>query len=255
MDFSSDFVRRQAWESQAEHASSMRSMRDLVHRLFGGDSREEAAAKADVAVGGLNRRRFLHIGGLTIATAAVFAACGDSELTGVNEQQEEEKEEGDAGDIRILRTASSLELLAVEVYGKALDSGLVKTVVVADAAKLFQEQHREHAQLFQGATKRLGGEPFEEPNPVVMKSLEGPLSQLADEAGVVTLALDLERAAAATYQASVGRFKDAALNQAAMSVGGVEARHAAVLSAALGQPGAPDAFAKTDRAVSAGTGV
>ncbi|HET9444120.1 MAG TPA: ferritin-like domain-containing protein, partial [Acidimicrobiales bacterium] len=253
MDFSSDFVRRQARASQAEHVASMRSMRDLVHRLFHGEGGGELAAKADFATGGLNRRRFLRIGGLTVATAAIFAACGDSELAGVNEAPDDTREKGDAGDIRILRTASSLEVLAAEVYGKAIDSGLVKTVVVADAAKLFQEQHREHAELFEGATKRLGGEPFTEANPVVMKSLEGPLSQLADEAGVITLALDLERAAAATYQASVGRFKDRALNQAVMSVGGVEARHVAVLSAALGQPGAPDAFAKTDKAVSAGT--
>lgn len=260
MEINNDFVRREARDSQVEHTASMKTMRDLVGRLFG-DSNESGIAKADFATGGLNRRRFMQIGGLTVATAAIFAACGsdsDDAASAIDEADDEDSPMGgDAAesDITILRTASSLEVLAVDVYQKAIDSGLVKTAAIGDAAKLFQEQHREHAGLFQGATKKLGGEEMTEANPVVLQSLQGPLAALTDELSVVRLALTLEQAAAATYQSTAGAFKDVSLNQAAMSVGGVEARHVAVLSSVLDQAGAPKAFQTTEGAVAAGTGV
>jgi hypothetical protein len=260
MDISNDFIRREAKESQVEHEASMKTMQRLVDRLFG-DRSESSFAKADFVTGGVNRRKFLQIGGLTVATAAVFAACGsddsdDSASAGKESTTTMGDSKGDSkGDITILRTASSLEVLAVDVYQKAIDSGLVKTAAVADAAKLFQSQHREHAALFQGATKKLGGEAMEKANPVVLQSLQGPIAALKDETGVLQLALMLEQAAAATYQSTVGAFKDTTLNQAAMSVGGVEARHVAVLSSVLKQPAAPKAFQTTDGAVAAGTGV
>lgn len=259
MDFSSDFVRREAKASQADHLSVMRSMKELVSRLFNGESTESAVAKADFATGGLNRRRFIQVGGLTVATAAVFAACGTDDSGGATSADAGEKAKpnpADArGDIQILRTASSLEVLAVEVYDKAIKSGLVKTPAVGDAAALFQGHHQEHAEMFQGATKKLGGTPMSDPNPVLAQSLEGPIAALTDETTVVQLALMLEQAAAATYQSSVGQFKDLKLNQAAMSVGGVEARHAAVLAGVLKQPQVPKAFQTRDGAVAAGTGV
>jgi hypothetical protein len=261
MEISNDFVRREAKESQVEHNASMKTMKDLVGRLFG-DADESGIAKADFATGGLNRRKFMQIGGLTVATAAIFAACGSDDTGTAGEAVDEADDEdspmgGDAAksDITILRTASSLEVLAVDVYQKAIDSGLVKTAAIGDAAKLFQAQHKEHAALFQGATKKLGGTEMKEANPVVMQSLQGPLAALKDENGVVELALMLEQAAAATYQSTIGAFKDVSLNQAAMSVGGVEARHVAVLSSVLQKPAAPKAFQTTDGAVAAGTGV
>ncbi len=262
MDISNDFVRREAQESQIEHVSAMKSMREMVSRLFG-ETDESGFAKADFATGGLNRRKFMQIGGLTVATAAVFAACGsDDSSETADDAVDKADDEGSASggdasesDIKILRTASSLEVLAVDVYQKAIDSGLVKTAAVGDAAKLFQSQHKEHAELFQGATKKLGGEPMEKANPVVLQSLMGPIAALKDETGVLELALMLEQAAAATYQSTVGLFKDLSLNQAAMSVGGVEARHVAVLSSVLKKPAAPKAFQTKDGAVAAGTGV
>lgn len=262
MDISSDYIRREAKESQVEHRQAMRSMRDLVARLFSGTSPESPRAKEDFALSGLNRRRFLQIGGLSVATAAVFAACGNDGTTAEREEAEEEnmpgaqsKGAGAQKDIQILRTASSLEALAVAAYQMAIDSGLVKTAAIGDAAKLFKDQHAEHGKLFEGTTKKLGGEPFTEPNPVVLQMLDPQLKALKTEQDVVRLARDLEMAAAATYQSSVGQFTDKTLNAAAMSVGGVEARHVAVLSSVLMEPTAPKAFQTTDGAVAAGTGV
>lgn len=265
MDISNDFVRREAKESQAEHVEAMKTTRRLVDRLFGGRTDESGFAKADFVTGGVNRRKFLQIGGLSVASAAVFAACGNSKSTDGQDAKSAVGNATDKGsaagsgaaqsDITILRTASSLEVLAVDVYQKAIDSGLVKNTAIADAAKLFQSQHKEHAALFQGATKKMGGTEMTEANPVVLQSLQGPIAALKDENGIVELALMLEQAAAATYQSTVGAFKDLSLNQAAMSVGGVEARHVAVLSSVLKKPAAPKAFQTTDGAVAAGTGV
>ncbi|HUP84419.1 MAG TPA: ferritin-like domain-containing protein [Acidimicrobiales bacterium] len=255
MDISNDDVGREANESQIAHTSAMKSMRGLVTRLFG-ESEESGFAKAGFVTGGLNRRKFMQIGGLSVATAAVFAACGsDARDESSTTMGHGPGSSSDKGDIQILRTASSLEVLAVDVYQKAIDSGLVKTPAVGDAAKLFQSQHREHAELFQGVTKKLGGDVFDRPNPVVLQSLQGPIGALKDEMDVLQLALMLEQAAAATYQSTVGAFKDLSLNQAAMSVGGVEARHVAVLSIVLELAPAPKAFQTTDGAVAAGTGV
>lgn len=259
-DISNDFIRREARESQIEHVSAMRQMRDIVGRLFGGDSNESASSKAAFLTG-VDRRGFLRIGGMSVATAAIFAACGSDDegssgtAAGGASDEEEESSGGDSSDITILRTASSLEILAVDVYQKAIDSGLVTTKAVADAAVLFQGQHREHAELFSGATKQMGGEAFEEANPEVLKALQPAIAALKDEAGVIKLAYDLENVAAATYFSTVGAFKDVKLNQAAMSVGGVEARHAAVLASVMDMPAVPKAFQTADGAVAAGTGV
>ena len=64
-----------------------------------------------------------------------------------------------------------------------------------------------------------------------------------------------------SYQSYVGTFTDPKLNPAIMAVGGVEARHAAVLAQVLNSLGdtsampVPAAFQVTDKAVMAGTGV
>ena len=54
-------------------------------------------------------------------------------------------------DLALLRTATSLELLAVAVYGKA--EPLLKSADIRAAARLFASQHREHAEQLQAATE------------------------------------------------------------------------------------------------------
>ena len=261
MNHSDEYIRREARESHAEHTATMGQMREFLARLFTADRADgslAATAKADAAVGALHRRGFLKLGGMTVTAAAMFAACGDGgDATTAQQAVDEAGADGDASqsDITILRTASSLELVAVKVYETVLETGLVTTTAIADAAALFLEQHRDHADLFENATKRLGGEAFAEANPAVMGTLAPALSALTDEPGAVRLAHDLENTAAATYFSTAAAFDDVTLNQVAMSVGGVEARHVAVLAAALGQPPAPRAFWTADGAVAAGTGV
>jgi Ferritin-like domain len=203
--------------------------------------------------GTVTRRRFLQIGG-TLSMGAVLAAC-----IGGGSSKQSRDSSGGAGsrraDATITRTFSSVEAVAVVVYTTALDSGLLTTPAVADLAKRFRSHHQEHAALFVGTTRDLGGAPFTDPNSVVMQQVQPLLDGMRDEVTAVNLALDVETILADTYQATMGTFADKSFNVAAMSVGGAEARHAAALAQALGVPPVPRAFEATDRAVAAGNGV
>ena len=204
-------------------------------------------------LGAVTRRRFLQVGG-TLSLGAVLAAC----IGGGSSKQSRDSSGGAASrraDATIIRTFSSVESVAVVVYTTALDSGLLTTPAVADLAKRFRSHHREHAALFVGTARDLGGAPFTDPNPIVMQQVQPVLDGLRDEVTAVNLALDVETILADTYQATMGTFADKSFNVAAMSVGGAEARHAAALAQVLGVPPVPQAFEATDRAVAAGNGV
>lgn len=256
MDINTDQLRRDALATEDAHRAAMRPFRHLLDRLFGEPAAATPRQKADVVLNGIDRRRFMQIGGLSVVSAAVLAACGSDDEGGAAAGSSTTTTGApSASDITILRTATSLENLAVEVYTRAIEGGLLTTAAVLDTAKLFRDQHKEHAELLKGATAHAGGEPFTAANPAVLQQLTPTIQGLRDQAGVVRLAYDLELSAAATYQATTGTFADVKLNEALMSIGGVEARHAAVLASVVGQPISPKAFATTERAVTPGTGV
>lgn len=270
-DLPNDEIRRELREIDALQRSSMPGFGAAVRRLFG-DAAYSTADQSNAVLGGLSRRNVLRIGGVTILGGAVLAACGSSTAksvstsaaagttarsTAVTEagKSTTTAAAGATGDVLILRTASSIEELAVAVYQTAIDSGLVKTAAIGDAAKLFQAQHKEHSALFQAQTKAAGGTPFTMPNPAIFAAIKPAVAALKDEAGILALALELETVAAQTYQSNVGTFTDLKLNAAIMTVGGVEARHAAVLAGVLKQVQVPKAFQVTDKATKPGTGV
>jgi hypothetical protein len=266
-----DELRREAAAIDVEHRRAMPKLRDALARIFAGDNELSQDQRAR-AVLGMDRRSALKLGGVVLLGGAVMAACGsDNSSSSSGAASTAAATTGAAttgaataaagGDVTILRTASSIEELAVAAYQTAIDSGLVKTAAIGDAAKLFQSQHKEHSASFQAATKAAGGEPFTMPNPAVLAAIKPMVDALKDEKGVVALAFELETAAAQSYQSYVGTFTDPKLNPAIMAVGGVEARHAAVLSQVLNALGdtsvmpVPAAFQVTDKAVMAGTGV
>lgn len=185
---------------------------------------------------------------------AVLAAC----IGGSSSKRTRDSSGGAGGrraDATITRTFSSVEAVAVVVYTTSLDSGLFTTPAVTDLAERFRSHHQEHAALFVGTTRDLGGAPFTDPNPIVMQQVQPVLDALGDEATAINLALDVETILADTYQATMGTFADKSFNVAAMSVGGAEARHAAALAQAFDLPSVPQPFETTDRAVAAGNGV
>ena len=77
-------------------------------------------------------------------------------------------------DLALARTAASLEKLAVDTYQTGIDSGLVTTMAIADAATLFQSHHQEHLDALNGAITNAGGEEVTEPNEAVFEALIEP---------------------------------------------------------------------------------
>lgn len=227
-----------------------------------------------------DRRGFFRIGGISIAGAALLVACGDDDDDGATADPtagptdqpadptdppdptdspdpttEPDTQPTEAGgnemDLVLLRTATSLELAAVEAYQAAIDNAdaLGITAPVAEAAMLFQSHHAEHAAALQGATEEAGGMAYEEANPYFMDNVVNPtVAELSDEMGTVEFALDLENAASQTYTFAGGTLSTPTLRQTIMSIGGVEARHAAVLRGVLGQLQTPNVFNPTTEA-------
>jgi hypothetical protein len=199
----------------------------------------EAAAAQDneyegAVAAGLNRRRLLTIGGTSLIMSAVVAACGStappttggpSTTTGT----------AAPSDVLALRTASSLEFAAIQLYTKALASNLIVSTPVSDAFKLFQTHHTDHSQLLQAKTADAGGTPYSQPNSLIMDTVITPrLARAASERDLSQLAYDFETAAAASYQADAGHFNDVTYNVTIMSIGGIEARHVSVFAHLLG---------------------
>jgi hypothetical protein len=255
MDFSRDEVRRQLRESAREHEGAMPRWREALARTFEPGSTTSTRAKRQV-LGLPDRRRFLTAGGLTLATSALLVACGDSgddgsiPVSGTLPVPGEEgatptttPEQGQETDLTLLRTAQSIEVLAVDTYQAAIDSGLVTTPAIADAAQLFQQQHREHADLVAETTTEAGGEPYDQPNEYLSTEVVEPaLGVLDGEEGIVSLALALENTAAQTYVFAAELLTTPDLRQAVMSIGATEARHVSVLFTVQNQPPVPFAF-------------
>ena len=153
-------------------------------------------------------------------------------------------------DIVLANTAISLEVLAIDTYQAGIDSGLVTTKAVADAAKLFQEHHVAHRDALIATVDQAGGTPFNQTNAVVKSALVDPaLSKAASEADVVALAFDLENAAAQTYVFAATALSTPALRSTIMTIGGVESRHATILGQVAGFDTGrvfPGAFSSSD---------
>jgi hypothetical protein len=269
MDYARDELRREARASHVEHQTAMSRWRRALAQVFDPDSRAGHDDKA-AFLGVPNRRQFLRIGGVTIAGSALLVACGEDEDDSAGDTTTTEAGAattsttagggttsttaagGTDMDITLLRTASSIEVLAVNAYQAAVDSGLVTDQAVADAALLFQEQHGDHGAALQAQTESLGGEPYTEANPFLQENVVGPaLEAVTDQLSVVQLALELENAAAQTYALAGGLLSTPTLRQIIMSIGGVEARHMAVLRGVIDGAGTaqvPVGFMPTEEA-------
>jgi len=179
----------------------------------------------------------MRIGGVAVLASAVLAACGGdtepaaSPTTAAPPDATTTLAGGsrvDTGDLAVFRFAASLENLAVAAYEAG--APLITTPALLAAAKLFQTHHKDHAKLFNSQLTANGQKPFTEPNAAVLASMKPQIDALKTEADVLKFAQDLELAAASTYFSNVGVLKGEKLGYAAMTIGGTEYRHAALLS-------------------------
>lgn len=263
MDINHDELRRELRDLDREHRDVMPKWRDSLMRLLVDDRETPAEAKADVLLGGFNRRRFMQLSGLAVAGGAVLAACGSNDKnasasspsTAATTATTAAAAGGNKTDQTIARTAASLEIFAVSVYDTAIKNAAALKISdpVAKAATLFRSQHDEHAKAFNAAATQLGGQPYNDPNPTAAKAFAAQIAALKTEQDVLKFAFALEQIAAQTYQGVGMKLSTPMLRQTAMTVGGVEARHMAILGHFIQPPTTvPDkAFQPTEKAVDA----
>lgn len=272
MDLYRDELRRQLKAVSSEHTAAMSPWREALMRVFVGREEAPSPLKARLA-GAPDRRVFLRMGAITVAGTAVLAACGKDTKGSQSGTTEPETttivgasstaaptttpprtSDDKKTDLALLRTATSIELLAVAVYAQA--APLIKSKDILAAAKLFSSQHREHAQQLQGATREAFGadQVYKKANAVLKKNLVDPaLPTLQSDADIVRFAMALEDTAAATYVSAAGALSTASFRQAIMAIGGVEARHAAILAQLVKVTVPTDALWKSQDAVSSDT--
>jgi hypothetical protein len=260
MDINNDELRRELRDLDQEHREVMPKWRDSLMRLMD-DKETPTEAKADLLLGGFNRRRFMNLSGLALVGGAVLAACGSDKKKDAGATTETTAAAtattaaGNKTDQTIARTAASLENFAVAVYDKAIMNAAALKISdgVAKAAVLFKSQHMEHASAFNAAASQLGGQPYTDPNPTAAKAFEATIAALKTEQDVLKLAFGLEQIAAQTYQGVGMKLSTPMLRQTSMTVGGVEARHMAILAHFITPPMTVPAaaFQTTDKAIDA----
>jgi hypothetical protein len=139
------------------------------------------------------RRDALKIGGLTVSLGALIAACGENRTGDDAPGRVGEAPavtapiEYAVDDAALLRTASSLELTAVEVYEAALGlEGAIPAELVPAVERLI-EDHRATAEVMADLTGEAGGEAWTCSNPWFMDRLVGPVLEAiqSDVVGIV----------------------------------------------------------------------
>ena len=217
-------------ESHDLHADSMIATRDALDELVetGYEARARGASDpAEIAQFASDRtsRMPAHFGGHMLAAAGVgaaFAALLSSEAFA-----------SAPTDVQVLRTAASIENLAIATYKLALTlpfiGGKSANATVKAFVKTTVGQHEQHLSAFNQAAVRLGGRRQTKPDPVLLKVVNKAKPSLTGPSAVVALALELEQGAAETYVANVSALKDHNARAITASIMGVEAQHAAIL--------------------------
>jgi rubrerythrin len=202
---------------------------------------------------GFDRRHFFRIGGLGVATVTVAAACAGAESPGIARvgvaPTTTDLPDGAVSDVVLLRTAASIEYTAIDVYNVLGEAGIVPDTA-ADAVARFVADHTAHAEAVNAVIEELGGEPFTCANPRLMELTvpailaaingdEATGKQPSDDPSrdALNVAFALETYAAETYQAFIPMLSVPELRRAAITIGGDEARHSAILAIAItGRP-------------------
>lgn len=236
-------------ESQDLQVDAMRVARETTPSLAEAH-REIAEVTTDpgyIAQWNNDRRRLLRNGGLgmgALASRGLLGTAFGSAVIGIVAKPV--AAQGDDVSVSIFQTAASLENLAVQTYGAALelpffdDNAVVKTF-----AETTQQQHDEHGQAFNAQAKALGGEAQNGTNPKYTPIVEDMAPKLTDYAAVVELAKTLEEVAQDTYLANLSMLPTGEQRELMANVMAVETQHLAVLRAvgALLEGGAPELIA------------
>lgn len=174
-------------------------------------------------------RRGLTVGGAAIAAGSIPSLIRVGAARAASD-----------GDASILEAAIAIEQSAVVAYASAYDSGFLSKPV-ADFARLFREQEREHAKALSRALRELGGVVPRAPAAV---EIEG-LSAVRNQSDFLNFAVELENTAVITYVDAHRKLQSPDLLRTCTQIMSNEGQHLVVLRQALGAgPAAsvPDAF-------------
>lgn len=175
----------------------------------------------------LDRRAALAAGAQTLSAAGVLAVLGMAAPRGALAAA------APSQDVQLLNAAIALEHEGIAAYQIAAESGLLSPGVLK-VGVTFQGHHKQHRDDLVAAVRRLGGKPVEAKGLGAYAADLGA-GGLKDEAGVMKLALKLERGAANAYLGLIPSLAGTDLHQLAARMAGDEAFHAAILANALGE--------------------
>ncbi len=263
-DLNNDEIRRQLRAVDRMNTTVVPRWREALTRLIGDDQINTNDKATILGVPSPNRRDLFKLGGASILGVALLAACGSDDADAPSATTPAGTTPGSTAatstvpsttapamqpvdttspaeidpaemDLILARTAASLEKLAVDAYGAA--GGLITTPAILAAATMFAGHHQMHLDALNAVLTGAGATAITQMNQAVYDALVKPAIDAAKtEADAVMLALALEEAAAQTYVFAGGALSTTGLRSTIMTIGGVEARHAAVLRmAALAQ--------------------
>ena len=164
---------------------------------------------------------------------------------------------GYKGDLAVAAVAASLENLAVFAYESGLaaaTAGKLGTVppAIGTFATTALSQHTQHAAAWNAVLSSNGKAKITETNPTLTPTVQAAFAKVTDITGLAQLALMLETAAAATYQAETSMLKSASAIGLSASIEPVEMQHIAILYYVMGMypgsqtsAGSPIAFSST----------
>jgi rubrerythrin len=144
--------------------------------------------------------------------------------------------QGSMNDVDILNFALTLEYLEAAFYSEAAKQVPGLSGELAGYVKAFGAEEQDHVDALSGAIKDLGGKPVAKP------TFTFPLE---DEKSFTDLAVTFEDTGVSAYNGAAPMIDSKDLLAVAGSIVQVEARHAAAVRHAAGEPAAPNAFDPT----------
>jgi hypothetical protein len=206
----------------------------------------------------MERRRFLQWGTATIVGTAVLGACTSDDSNNARRGQPpttvSPASSSGAGptDLTLAKTAASLEVMLIDAYAQLAASRLVTSSPLLTYATVFTQHHTAHLAALNGIITTTDGQaPVKDPNAVMEDQIVRPaLAAAQTQDDISHLFFTLEDAIAQTYVYASTAMSKPDLRSTMMTIGGIEARHRALLGVQVEQLSLddlfPSAFASAD---------
>jgi Ferritin-like domain/TAT (twin-arginine translocation) pathway signal sequence len=194
----------------------------------------------------LDRRHFLKAGSVALLGAALAACTQDKGKpvggqTTTTTQPTTTSSGASPSDIALLKTAASLEALAVGVYQRAAGAALIKDPEALDTTTLFMAHHTSHQLVLNALLQDAKVSAVTAPNGVMDKSIFQPgLTAAKTQDDIITLLFTLEEVLAQVYVYSANILTQSDHRLAFMEIAATQARHRALLGFAFGQQSIDD---------------